>query len=250
MRLKHIVLLILFIIFSTEVFPQSDEIKEINIDSRWAGWEMEDDQITITSKDGAFYLDDQVVSNRLIEDLISALNEPKKSVLDVSSLELDMEGLKGFVKHAQKAFHPEIALNDTETMDVINKAVHAYYFESFHTDDYPNIEIQIVYQDGRTLDIYTESQKICLLPWVMSKMKEVFANEADDADLNFNVNISKALYAILPEGFLNKERLSTSSSIHTLHGFDGIPEQIVYIVSDEKTFFLPEAHQNNENRKD
>ncbi|MDP3981782.1 MAG: hypothetical protein Q8Q33_10265, partial [Chlamydiota bacterium] len=100
----------------------------------------------------------------------------------------------------------------------------------------PSIELEIVYKDGHAQSLYTQSQKMYLLPWIPGKPEYDINGEENKQDENYNIHISQALFDLLPDGFLNKNRLTQVSS-----PYEGIADQIIYIISDKKTFFLPET---------
>jgi hypothetical protein len=98
----------------------------------------------------------------------------------------------------QKALF-RVAFEDQRTLPYRLKQV----YESFHTDDYPHMRAQLVLQNGTQVTLTTDSQNPYMLPWC------VIANGTSTK--MYNSNISRALFALLPPKFTNRERLTEES---------------------------------------
>ena len=69
-------------------------------------------------------------------------------------------------------------------------------FRSFHTDDYPRVQIEITLTDGSKLAVSSRSQQYLMLPW-----------SRKGGPSNYSTAISQALWQLLPEGATNRKRL-------------------------------------------
>lgn len=79
-----------------------------------------------------------------------------------------------------------------------------YHFGSRRTNDSPTMLIELHNNDHDLRRIRTTSNHAHLLPWTI---------EGEDGSDNFNPEISIAIAAILPDGWMFKERLQSSSRI-------------------------------------
>jgi hypothetical protein len=83
-------------------------------------------------------------------------------------------------------------------------------YESFHTDDYPHMRAQLVVQNGTQVTLTTDSQNPYMLPWCVT------ANGTTTK--TYNANISRALFALLPPKFDNRERLTDEPGLLSMLG--------------------------------
>jgi hypothetical protein len=81
-----------------------------------------------------------------------------------------------------------------------------------HTDDYPYVAITITEADGRRIYITSRSQRDYMIPWIVG--------ENGTTRTSYNVDISRAVAALLPKTDPNYERLATPAEIE-----DGIAQQ-------------------------
>lgn len=78
------------------------------------------------------------------------------------------------------------------------------HFRSCTTDDSPTMLVELYFDDREVLHTRTSSNHAHLLPWTV---------ESANRFGNFNPEVSVALAALLPDGWLFKERLQSSDSI-------------------------------------
>jgi hypothetical protein len=73
-------------------------------------------------------------------------------------------------------------------------------FRCCHTDDFPSIEVTVLYTDGSRVVLSSHSQSEFMLPWKV---------EVGGAGVEtFNKNISVAVAALMPENATNRDRVS------------------------------------------
>ncbi len=69
-------------------------------------------------------------------------------------------------------------------------------YASHHTDDYPKCDVEIVLHGGAHLSAHSDAQQDYMIPWLVAGRK------------SFAPDIGRALAALLPARFLQRERLS------------------------------------------
>lgn len=79
-----------------------------------------------------------------------------------------------------------------------------WHFGGCTTDDYPTMLVELHFEDREVLRMKTSSNHAHLLPWTV---------ESNDRFDSFNPEISVALAALLPDGWLFKESLQSSHGI-------------------------------------
>lgn len=78
-----------------------------------------------------------------------------------------------------------------------------WHFGSASTDDYPELRVDLHYQDGGVERLKTRSNHAHLLPWRCERSGEQ----------NFNPEVSGALAGLLPDSALFKQRLASADGI-------------------------------------
>jgi hypothetical protein len=71
----------------------------------------------------------------------------------------------------------------------------ASYYASSWTDDYPECELSILFDGGRRLSGRSKSQHDFMIPWQLANAQ------------SWSPRIGRGLAALLPPGFLQRERL-------------------------------------------
>jgi hypothetical protein len=197
-------------------------VEEIRIKSGWAGLSPESplvaDLVLKPSEDGYTMTGTNRRAGKLaamapvevpvgdVENLVAAVKEPLQAEFAIADLGRTDEDVQAQVDSAMEL---DEAIEESPASagklrayreslrrpDMLAKALTAG-FRSFHTDDYPRVEIEITLADGSTLVASSESQQYLMLPW---------AREGEAA--SYSPAISNALWKLLPEGATNRDRL-------------------------------------------
>lgn len=78
-----------------------------------------------------------------------------------------------------------------------------FQFNGCHTDDYPQLRVNVVFENHSRVELRTVSNHAHLLPWTI----------VDDGErTSFNPQISVRLAELLPQGFLFRDRLADSTA--------------------------------------
>lgn len=96
-----------------------------------------------------------------------------------------------------------VAELDPALFDAQDKVVRNH-FNTIWTDDYPDIAIRLFRDGSPTLSIRSDSQHAGMLPYSFRQQPGA------EPRLNWNPRLSEAIHALLPEGFLGRERLDPS----------------------------------------
>jgi hypothetical protein len=77
------------------------------------------------------------------------------------------------------------------------------------TDDYPHAQLQILFRNDPPLRMYSDSQKLMMLPWY----RGIPMNSPPSSDQNWSLALSQALQGVLPEDSSFHERLGGSKQL-------------------------------------
>lgn len=108
---------------------------------------------------------------------------------------------------------PPIAALDPSFFDCPTEAVEEH-FGSMWTDDGPSILVRVHFADGRTMMIRSDAQHAFMLPLYV---QDSSAERSGGLSATYNPRLSLAIAALLPDGFLNKERLSEGNETLRRH---------------------------------
>ncbi|WP_422929087.1 ankyrin repeat domain-containing protein [Singulisphaera sp. PoT] len=157
-----------------------DEVERIEINSLWIGFAhppRQSARLVITRRGGRYLREwmpgestDEMPAD-LVDRLLEALAKPRVPQLDFARFDF-----------------PEPVLRR--------------HYESGWTDDYPRLLAKIQFASGRTINIQTDVQKAFMLPLRVDDSAEPGESKT------FDPGLSRAIAVMMPEGFLEKNRLS------------------------------------------
>jgi len=203
-------LVVAIILVSAPTGPrQSPPLREIEITSEWGGLgPFTRSALTIVDEGRGFHQGNRNLERRLIDELVSALDEPPIAEPLPSNLGLDLAWLqeKSEIvplsypdgRSAPSAEQKTLFRSSYTNPGIITKLV-PNLFSYTRTDDYPRVEVIIHFMDGSGMTIRTKSQYAFMLPWEVVKEGESFST--------YNAHVSLALAALMPEGATNRERM-------------------------------------------
>lgn len=203
-------ILLLLTAFSL-VFSQTREVKEIKITSAWGGLgPFGQSELTITKKSNGYYSKNSKVEKQLVDDFLKEIDEPELSKPSLTNLGLTQEWLnnnaeKGIKEYASGYFsfgaeNQKLLYYKSFTNTQIIEEILPSIFRGGWTDDYPRIEINITEIDGTNSTVRSNAQPLFMLPWEVVRGNKVVKT--------YNANIAKALVALVPKKFTNRERLT------------------------------------------
>jgi len=199
----------------------SDDVKEIRIRSTWAGLSRESPLVTellLTPAEDGFSMTGSnsragdttnlkrtVVPAEHVSELIAALELSPQPVLKLADLGISdseiqeqIDGAVGRYEELKESSESAFALQDYRDSlraEATLAMALTEGFRSFHTDDYPGVRIEAMFDDGSTLVVGSNSQQFLMLPWQRGEEK------------TYSASIAIALMKILPDGATNRERL-------------------------------------------
>ena len=190
---------------------QTAEVTQIRISSSWGGLGTPaHDQLVITRTGSDYYADGKKVNAVLVSNLLAALNAPGISEVDLAHLGITREWLDANAEPAIKEYAdfyysaaaPNLQALYLSTFKDINhmKGLAASLYRGWWTDDYPLVEVEVTRAGGSKLVATTKAQQLFMLPWDMSN--------GEVKTKTYNADIARAVVALLPKKFVNRERLA------------------------------------------
>jgi hypothetical protein len=190
-------------------------VEVITISATHSGWGYAASDLAIRKEGDHYIANGRIVSASLVGAFLHAINEPPIPHPEPLNLGITERWL---LDHAEEAGnHATViryqnssprqkklfrnAFSDQNTIEQRLKRV----YDSFHTDDYPKMIIRIDFEDKTTRSVSTDSQHPFMIPW-----------KADESgSKTYNAHISLALIELLPEKFVNRERLTAENQFAT-----------------------------------
>jgi hypothetical protein len=214
MKARRILFSSLLVVVSISSHAQTPQIQTLSVQSAWGGLgKPAHSDFSIHRQGNSYNAGRRAVPSNSLNALMSAIQEAPIGIPTAANLGITAQWLREHADQAgghasrlyyqdglpdQKALFRE-AFEDQRTLP--SRVKHVY--ESFHTDDYPHMRVQVVLQNGAQVTLTTESQNPYMLPWCVT------ANGTTTK--TYNANISRALFALLPPKFDNRGRLTDES---------------------------------------
>jgi hypothetical protein len=211
MKACCILLLSLLLAVSICSQAQTPQIQTLKVQSAWGGLgKPAHSDFSVQRQGNSYSAEGRAVPSDPLSALMNAIQEPL-GIPTAANLGVTAQWLHEHADQAgghtsrlyykdglpeQKALFRE-AFEDQRTLPSRLKQV----YESFHTDDYPHMRAQLILQNGAQITLTTDSQNHYMLPWCIS------ANGTTTTK-TYNANISRALFALLPPKFNDRERLT------------------------------------------
>ena len=187
----------------------------ITITSTWSSWGYSSSDLAIRREGDHYIANGRVVPVRLVGEFLDAINEPP--IPQPVPLNLGITE-RWLLDHAEEAGnHATVvryqagsarqkelfrnAFSDQSTIEQRLKRV----YDTPHTDDYPKMIVRIEFEDKSTRLVSTDSQHPFMIPW----------RTGESGSKTYNAHISLALMNLLPEGFVNRGRLTAENQFET-----------------------------------
>lgn len=154
-----------------------------------------------------------------IKNIVGALLEPVVGEFDIESLGLNNDEIANKSAEIISKYNniyqfraiPEdkiqMAVEILGDTEYIKNSASEYYSSNWY-DDYPKVIVEIKLADDKIITLHSNDQHFFMTPWFVS------LDTASGSLKNYNINISKTLVAVLPDGFVNKERLTGAGLIY------------------------------------
>lgn len=190
---------------------QVSGVTQIKIVSAWGGLgKPEHDELIIMRKAGSYYASGRKVDARLVDGLINALNMPAIPEIDLANLGINQQWLndnaeKGVREYADFYYSTAapnlqaLYLSTFKNMDFMKRIVPPLYPGNW-TDDYPYVEVEVMEDGGNKIVASSNAQQLFMLPWKVTNGEQKVET--------YSAEITRAVVALLPKKFTNRERLS------------------------------------------
>jgi len=206
--LPVILFLFLTCIFS---FAQTRDVQEIKITSTWGGLGTpQQSELLITHKSKDYYVKGNKIEKRLIDNLLNAIESPEIKQFETRNLGITQEWLNAYAEIAVKEYadyyfsvaapnQKELYLSSFKNLQFIEKILPSVLSGGW-SDDFPHFEVEITEPDASKTIVSSDEQPSFMLPWKIVKNNKTTQT--------YNAEISRALAALLPKKFVNRDRLS------------------------------------------
>jgi len=193
-------------LWSTCLVGQTRPIRQIKIVSVWEGWEHSiKTQLFIFSRRDAYWSGNKPVDAKLVNALVSALNEAAIANPNLQNLGLTKEWLEAAVLSIPGIpVEPGLEGKEREFRNAFTdldfvQSLLPMLFGFEQTDDYPSAKVVVTFADGSTIAALSHSYYVFMLPWRLGT--------GESSVRTYNANISRAVAALMEEGATNRERL-------------------------------------------
>lgn len=196
---------------STHASGQNLGLRQIQINSHWGGLGTPaSSELMIVKQGSKFRLRHRTIDPQLVDSFLTALREPDIPQIDLPNLGITQEWLirnhEGPLTRYQGG--PEVRAQNQQALYrerfedpvYISPLLSLIYQSGFHTDDYPFVQVRLIFEDGSDASLCSASQQPFMLPWKIEL--------GGATHVTFNANISRALAAMLPKNAVNRPRIS------------------------------------------
>lgn len=213
---KFFCLIILIATLLTPFAAQGQKtVREIHIHSGWGGLGApQHADVTILRENGVFVCDGNRVPADKVKALVAALVAPAISKPEMENLGITPAWLRSHLAAAQQAIpggYSDATANQkklfadsfTSSREIARVMPELFSFSSF--DDNPGARVEVVFDDGSKVTAKSNSYYVFMIPW-----------ERPGGRKTYNADISRAVAALMPEGMVNKERMSGKALLSSL----------------------------------
>ena len=195
----------------TPLYAQVARVQSVTIHSLWGGLgEPGRSDLLIQLNSGHYVANGRIIPSEQITALLDAMEEPSLAEPDPENVGITTQWLQNHVEDAGRyatyfdyqAGYPDqqdlfrTTFTDERTIQARLKSL----YQSFHTDDYPSMSVQLAFDDGELVTICSDSQHPFMIPWKVAR--------GGNTTETYNANISRALFSLLPAKFTNREDLT------------------------------------------
>lgn len=211
MKASRISPLLLLLAASICCCAQTQKVQTLRVQSNWGGLgQPAHSDFSVHREHNTYSADGRIVPGDLLNALVDVVGEAPVSAPTAVNLGITTRWLREHAdqagEHAGRLYYkealPEQKALFRETFEngwTLPSRLKQVY-QTFHTDDYPHMRAQLVFENGVQVTLTTDSQNPYMLPWCVT------ANGTTTK--TYNANISRALFALLPLNFDNHERLT------------------------------------------
>jgi hypothetical protein len=189
---------------------QEPEVTQITIESAQGGLSTNPRMFSIQTRKGFVHLSGEEIDAKKAHALIVALRAPALNAPQATNLGVTAEWLrqnvKSFPSRSRAVEYAGAAPNQRELYDrtfcdlgIISDLL-PEAFKFWRSDDYPRMKLTLELVGGGEWDAISTSYYPFMLPWRVSGQRK--------QRKTYNADISRALAALMPDGSLDRNRLS------------------------------------------
>jgi hypothetical protein len=185
--------------------PLHSQTLSIRVHSHWIGWGSKTSDVTISGDDGVYRSHGHQVGGKFVKQFLDTLEEPALLKPSLANCGIDEAWLKlnadtAFKEITYKKINDlipeplELFRSRFTNKDEAHRAFEKLY-EQGHTDDYPDMTIEITTENKAAIHLQSDSQFPFMLPWKGYRGG------------GYNCRLSLALGKLLTSNITNQERL-------------------------------------------
>jgi hypothetical protein len=205
-------------IISSAAQAQIRDVQTITIQSAWGGLGTPARSNLVIKREGNQYTANQYsIRADEVGAFLKAIESPIIAEPSPSNVGITPQWLREHVEEAGShaiyfdyqtgaADQKELFRKAFEDEKTIQQRLNSLY-ASFHTDDYPRMDIELKFVDGEVTRVTSSSQHPFMIPWKII--------QGETSTVTYNADISRALLALLPKKFTNREALSDENEYAT-----------------------------------
>ena len=213
-----VVVCLIWVLAGSVSRAEEKHVRTITVHSSWGGLGKPGRSDLVIQQVGNGYVaDGRTIHNDSIDTLVRALEEPGLISPNAANLGITAQWLRDHTDEAGRNatyFDYQAAFTDQKDLfqsaftneQTLQKRLDSLY-AGFHTDDYPQMRVELVFDGGQTILLQSNSQHPFMIPWNVTQDK--------GTTKTYNANISRALLALLPEHFTNREALTDGNQYAT-----------------------------------
>jgi hypothetical protein len=181
----------------------ANNVSSVRVEMSHSGWGDKTSTLTLQRFGNSYYTGDSVrIPTSAVEALLAAVEAPPVRELVPGSFHVDLDKLRAQLIWTAKMqrYPPQMANRFLEAgMKNVSDLVRRVNLQTW-TDDYPSAAIEIALASGARISLSSTVQSAFMLPWRIENGSSSFET--------FNPDVSRALAAVLPAGFLNRDRIA------------------------------------------
>lgn len=208
------VALLLILIGQVPARSQTALIESIAVQSSWGGLgKPRHSELLIERKGKDYVANGHLIPPEQVQALFNAAEEPSVTRPVLANVGITAGWLRDHVNTAGKFATDVDYERGTEDQKQLFRSAFLdqamaqlrleTLYKSFHTDDYPHMNVILVLNTGAKLSVCSDSQLPRMLPWKVSR--------GQTAKETYNARVSEALAALLPHDFTNRQALTSGA---------------------------------------
>ena len=184
-------------------------IRQINVTSSQRGWISRNSSLTVVKRAKAYWASGQEIPAAVVNELGCAALATKVERPDQQNLGITEPWLDKLATQALTTFendrHVQLTQLDRNRFIATfqNRRLIQESLETallLHTDDLPEMRVDLMFENGEHVQLYSRSQYSFMLPWTVKRNGKY--------TYTYDAGIARAIARIVPPQFVNSQRLN------------------------------------------